>query len=86
MDEAVDNDAYDDDQGGFIIGSLGAFCAVTSDQSEELYIDKSDLIIDDDCSTNGEDEYASIITNNVLYVVQNSQCWQDISADSSRRR
>ena len=43
-DEAVDNDTYDDDQDGFIIGSLGAFCAVTLDQSEELYIDKSDLI------------------------------------------
>ena len=57
VDEAVDNDTYDEDQGGFVIDTAGVFCAVISDQ-HILYIDKSDLIpelVSDD-DTDSEDE------------------------------
>jgi len=58
VDEAVDDDTYDEDQGGFVIDTAVVFCAVTSDQHSDLYIDKDDLmpelISDDD--TDSEDE------------------------------
>ena len=59
VDEAVDDDTYDEDQGGFVIYTAGVFfCAVISDQDSDLYIDKSDLmselVSDDD--TDSEDE------------------------------
>ena len=58
VDEAVDDDTYDEDQGGFVIDTAGVFCAVTSDQHGDFYIDKDDLmpelISDDD--TDSEDE------------------------------
>jgi hypothetical protein len=58
VDEAVDDDTYDEDQGGFVIDTAGVFCAVISDQDSDLYIDKSDLmrelVSDDD--TDSEDE------------------------------
>ncbi len=56
--EAVDDDTYDEDQGGFVIDTAGVFCAVISDQHSDLYIDKDDLmpelVSDDD--TDSEEE------------------------------
>ena len=55
--EAVDDDTYDEAQGGFVTDTAGIFCAVVSDQYSDLYIDKSDFIpklISDE--TESEDE------------------------------
>ena len=58
VDEAVDDDTYDEDQDGFVIDTAGVFCAVISNQYDDLYIDKDDLmpelVSDDD--TDSEDE------------------------------
>ena len=59
VDEAVDDDTYNEDQGGFVIDTAGVFCTVISDQHSDLYIDKSGLmleLISDDNNTDGEDE------------------------------
>ena len=59
VDEAVDDDTYDDDQGGFVTDTAGVFCAVISEQhNSDLYIDKSDLMPDltSDDDTDSEDD------------------------------
>jgi len=72
VDEAVDNDTYDEDQGGFVIDTAGVFCAVISDQYSDLYINKSDLmpeLVSDDDTTDSEDEslpYKSIIKLSIV--------------------
>ncbi len=94
VDEAVDEDTYDEDQGGFVIDTAGVFCAVISDQYSDLYIDKSDLMPDlvSDDDTDSEDESLpyksmielSIVPTNLQAIDSKHFSYEAVSAELDR--